>query len=544
MSRVWVGVIFISIAGLGVGCGPAPETNDNPRTTVEAFPLRREGDMPVLRDELRDDFGVEACEYWISQSGSSDTGVFRLIREAKMKRGELLLSMDPAAFPLFQIKVGEGVPDGDEEKFWEEVVRQYQSGKIGFIKYNSAKSLRAVGKLKWLMPGKINDSIREAFPGVFDGNVEEAAGSLIRNLVHKMGLEDKNLVEAGYTLSKEIPLLGLNSSDEVRKALAAARRGFNSNNPSEKLCALGLWHRAFGGLLSLKGYRKPVLAMKGDLAFLPELEGSRPVFLRENHFGAYVDRKTLKPLILTSDQISQYDPQGDLSLVAEKGLDQELEVMLYSSHILRATSPTELKEGEAYLLGDILQEKGHAILPFEAHSLALGFLTMGFKNLSEFSIVKVNARGQRLQENEKPAGIVIVGDQTESAPAGPYEVSLDQVAALMEIVVRTSAWLDEFGGFGGLNEGRDWSKTHPVYTPETLQRLKGLRSSLEALKMPLALLGLSLWDQRVAVMEWDLATGAQRVVKQVSIVEELRFREALRLLALDTQSSILLERAF
>ncbi len=586
-----LGTLSILVA---ISCSHDPRENDRKFVSKGQLDPLIEPNLPPLKSIFEEEGPVlSACEELaakkIGETPESRAGLYRFMRGISQGSKGITGSVEPGGFPILQMKVGEGIPDGNEDAFWEEVQRKHAAGQIVGMKYLLLQSLKAVGKLDLVMPAAISDSLSEAFPGIF-GSDQDFSKSLPLLLTRKavgtgtslvLELQDSLIVKP-LDLFPET-LEWSDWADEVAKDLKASidvlrNSELGENEAQERLCALTLWHRTFAQLLAIKGYTRPEIFIQPTTGrtYLKELNKKNPTFARLKRTGAFFEAATGEALVLSPQDIAQYNPATRYlwsqrnppaslaaSEVAPASLTQHLAMMKGMAAIYQATHPASawFEGGEKYLLGDIQNPANKAIIPYETHSLALGLLTMSFKSVGANAIVKLNAQGMQLKPGEKAAGVAIV-ERRGLSPNG--RVRLADASALIDVVVAWHYGLKTFIGKDPLQ----WGKIHPMYTQELLAKLMGrslfteaqlleilpdpndramyLRETLNSLSLPLALSAIKLAEARegcVGQATINLDTGAMVQERACTAEEKSAYKRALRNLALETRSPLLMSKS-
>jgi hypothetical protein len=460
-------------------------------------------------------------------------------------------------------------------------------------------ALKKVGRLDLAMPGAINDSLQEGFPGVFgeDGDFSKSLPALLMQKslqgtgVSFVSLLGSSLVFKPLELfpesgewkdwSQEVSR-DLRAAIDVFKGLHLTQTGGNAElDAEERLCALTLWHRSFAQLLALKGYASPAIIEANGRTSVRALEKKRPKYSRISRWGGFLNLATGEPLVLTSSDIAHYNPAEKLIWLSRSTpgnmqdtdatpahLTEFLSMMKGVTALFQATHPGAPWYGEGgvkYHLGDITSTKNRAVLPLEMHQLALGFLTMNFKNLAALAITKVDEQGRGVKPNQKPAGVLVLERQIGS-PVGVMRIA--DVSALIDVVVGMHYGLKYFVG----KDPSQWELLHPMYTKELLAKLLGralfsenellallpspadraasLKDTLSGLSLPLAMAALKMAEVRgadgraacVGEMHWDVEEGKALSSRPCTVDERSELKMSLKRLALETRSPGLLRK--
>ena len=483
-------LVFTLVQSSCLGLGFSPEVENKKRFFVtDKDPNAK---VPAAMMSRLQEGQQSACEALESLGGTAGEagGEFGLLHEVYFKKGKIKAITNLKGSPLVRLSVGEKTPH-TEEAFRDSVEAKCESGALSGFECFMGRTLSGV---EWFRHGQINGQLNEAFPGIFSG-AEDMKSSLLLSLVKKMvgyGIDDTADEDLRLDILLERMALFPASrswkdwSEDVASSHGAVVHVLNNASLSfaeaqvERICGLSLWHRGFSQMLSLKGYVSPIWDENEDgSSSLKELSGKQKQFDLYDRLGAFYSPQTGKRLKLEAEDIANYDPSchrfqpmaetpvdgvtRDLRELSRAGdLSDYLYLILGSIHSYDASHPGApwFHAGQDYLLGDITQGDNRAVLPHEAHSLALGLVSMGFKNLADSHIVQINAEGKALEPGQDPRGVVL----HEAGRVGLKEVSL-----FAEAVTRLSHVLKYF-----LQKSPDeWEELSPVYTEKTLADLMG-----------------------------------------------------------------------
>jgi len=359
-------------------------------------------------------------------------------------------------------------------------------------------------------------------------------------------------------------------SNDADRALTGAVSGLASDQAHERVCATVLLQRAFGQLLTLKGFVSPVLKpgtiAGGPGTWTPAFAKGYSVLKKESVAGAWIDTATGRNAVLSPETLASYNPAARFWFLSpsptgrdgETGsLGDQVAMLEAMTLFFEATSPASpWFESRPYVLGDI-STSPTALAPEDMHTLALGMLGMAFKNVAATGIQKINAQGALLKPGEAAAGIVLGAIDPTTKIA---RVSGESVASLIRSVAYLETALHAFSR----KKPEEWKSVHSAYTPAFLAKLAGkavfsdaelaslltaseregiLLASLEKLHMPLALLVTKLVtnDACVAEAEWNSETGATKPLRACTEAERASVLGAKRLLGRLTGASVLLQ---
>lgn len=488
-------------------------------------------------------------------------------------------AIDPASSPFTRLFLGESFRLDTPEEFYEKARTEYLEGRLSGVLWTLLKTARAFPSVfRSIQLSVTHDKLEDAFPGIF-GKDSPADDSLLVKLARKSG-SDLSSEEELRILTAELPLFGSATSwDRARadaeSALAAAVAS-TGGSAKERLCGFVLWQRAAGQLFALKGYRSPELRSAGEnRTRVRKIDGNG--FASVEVPGVFLDREAKKGVVLTSELISGYDPAKKAFGVTklplagayeDGGVDSLLSFLEGAIQLYDATSPAApwFQSGQGYLLGDITAEGNPAILPHEAHGLALGLVVMGFKNLASRHILLVNSAGALKAPGESAAGMLVADDSEEGLqPGGSGEIVIpvSRVLSLVRSVVYLDTALKRFGS----RKASEWSALSPVYTESVLAQLLGadlfseeelarilpaeergnvLRARLSQLPLPLALLMTKFSDETGSCrrnLYWNLRTGEAQAAGLCDEKTRDAYRSALELLGRHSESPALLRRA-
>jgi hypothetical protein len=581
-----------------------------------------------LASSIEDIATPSACErlHALKNEPSSDllAAKFSYLSELSFDKKGTKAALEIDQSPFTQLFLGEKFQVDDAETFYKKAKAEREAGNIGWMKMAMVNMAKFFGLLKKVQYSATNDKLEEAFPGIF-GEAMPAENSLHWKIAQRAAdfrtISNKELSE---TLTAKLSLFPGNGSwqdyaSETRTSLAAAAKAYKGDNQKERLCALVLMQQNFAQLLRVKGHNAPISLSphRGkNLGRIEKLASSNPEFQKREVPGAFFDVLAKKSVVVENESIKGYDPsQKRLGVIAqvpngstsyEAGkLSDALSLMESLLHSYEATSPAAswLKADGDYLLGDVLSSKT-AILPEEAHALALGLLTVHFKNLAALHIKKVDANGKDAQLGGMTAGILLSSD-TKSANV--YQLKLGDVMRFARVVFYLDHALKQFGK----KPINDWKKLNLAYDPITLASLLGttvypeaqlkeafvgeeslkavsesckdsernsnvnfeecygqaikareaalehlvrgnegkgtsLRDNLYALKMPIAKLLAQLGTSRagcVNEMEWDALTGNRVSGSACSLERKSELADLFEIMARDMRAPVLLKKA-
>ncbi len=495
---------------------------------------------PKLNDPV-DGNRVSACEVieQLSEHNKAGSQGFSYFHQLTGDIG----AIDIAKSPFTQLIIAENFRVPTRREFYKQARAEYKAGRLSRTKWYMLKLAYKTGfKFDSILYSTVNEKLTQAFPGIY-GSSEDVSKSLKYSLILKVLNFTESLgMTTNQYLSQEVPLF--TSSEwmsypiETQVSLSAAIQNLNFNkaplNEEESLCGLVLLHRGFSQLLRIKGHMSPSI-ISGTPSWIDPLnEDDNRAFRTVELPGAYSDSEG-RAKVLTAEEIQNYDPsvspfmlmshtpqqgsQGPRALLADRlSLLESLVTFYY------ATSPMApwVSEISPYLIGD-LETNPHALLPFEAHSLSLGLLTMEFKNLAMDSIHEINVEGAIRQPDEPAAGVMIAqinGDTTTT-------LELNHILQMTRSVVYLEHALNQFKG----KSAENIRALHPAYSIELLAQLLGrevltekelkklfpkggfnqsstLIAQLKKLQLPLAYLLLKFNNNGcVSTADWNTKTG-------------------------------------
>lgn len=514
------------------------------------------------------------------QEENSSTQTYSYFKKITGKRSGWTGSIDISESPFAQFILGEKFVNGSPEEFYKKAKAERDAGRIGDMKWFFLKFMKGLGSLSTVQHSATNDKLAEAFPGIFgdDGSLDK---SLFLSLAHRAApLHKIPTKESRQILTSTVPLFSSQQNwndfpSEVRLNLGAALNGWKEGSAEkDKLCSLVLLHHHFAQLLRVKGHNTPVLHYprwtKGP-AYVEELSGSQPEFKTEEVPGAFYDWKSQKAIVVSNESITSYDPRaqafGIVSQVPQGkpnatpgDLGDSLSLMEALAYSFEASSPASpFVDKNGYFFGDVQAPGSSALLPAEAHSLALGLLSMNFKNLAALHIRKVNGKGLLVQDSSAAAGIVLGREWKNNTS----QLHLKDVIRLARVVSYLDVAMNRFRA----KEPKDWEEMNPVYNKKTLASLMGpalfteeelagiltpaerssvLKDNLKALKFPLALLLAKMGTSPkgcVAVVEWNGVSGDVRPLVPCSTELKAELADVFEKLARESQSPLLLKKA-
>ncbi len=285
--------------------------------------------------------------------------------------------------------------------------------------------------------------------------------------------------------------------EDAFRTLSSIKNSAYAEDPQERMCAVVLAHRAFAQILGLNGYVAPKL-VDGSM---PMLDGTNTI---EANFvlGTYLrqDRSagSFNPTVVTLDDLKGYDPRNGLILSSAKmpsttldpanalpaDLSKRLDRMAGLEYLYEATSPAAgWSSGNAYLLGDIEDENGKAVLPPQFHSLALGHVVLGFKNIAALNLRQIKADGSVLAPGDTaPAAGIVLMDSISQTLEG--EMTAENVMKFSKIVLRLDAALENVLSVPAAR----LELINTSYSGAALPGLQELSAKVNALKLPLRFL--------------------------------------------------------
>lgn len=481
--------------------------------------------------------------------------------------------IDVEQSPFTQLFLGEKFALGTTEEFYKKAKEEYEAGRLSYTKWMIVKIAYETGiGIESLQLSATNSKLEEAFPGIF-GKANPMVNALYWKLANKIAIFT-NISNADLkdVLTKKMPLFPGDGSwdslaDSSRISIASAAKAFRgTNSGKEKLCASILLHQNFAQLLRLKGYHAPV----ANNSKLNELSHSQKEFPKKNITGAFINMKTGKSIVLENENISNYDPSKKLlgvvaaiptgSVSNQAGSVNDalafMEALVYSFEGTSPVGATALKSNNQYLLGDILNDP-HAILPSEAHSLALGLLTMNFKNLAALHIRKIDLNGAEASEDELQSGKKLAAGillTHQAAAQGVVLLKLDDALRF----ARVTSYLENSLNYFLKEKPEDIEKLNPVYNRKTLESLFGkqmfpeedlpasLLDNLQSLRFPVALLLSQLGTSSIGCaseMEWNLVSGERKLVNACSNSQKAELADIFELMGRAYKAPILLNKA-
>lgn len=552
--------------------------------------------LDELRSELR-------------SSSDSLAGKFSYFSDLFWDKDGMKAALAIEESPFTQLFLGEKFQVDDEETFYQKAKAEREAGNIGWMKWMIVKVLKAIGSIKMVQYSATNDKLEENFPGIF-GEAVKGEGSLNWKVANRAtDLSRIRKDELREILTSRVQLFPGNGSwqeyaDSTRISLAAAAKAYRDGaDGKEKLCALVLLQQNFAQLLRVKGHYAPVslaYSRGGPNASIQKLSSNNPSFQRREVYGAFYDVLAKKSVVLENESIKNYNPSEKLISVIPSvpngfpvfgagKLSDAMALMEALLHSYEATSPAApwVKTDADYLLGDILASE-RALLPSEAHALALGLLTVHFKNLAALHIKKVDQQGKGLAPGGTAAGILLA---SERKSPNVFHVSLADTMRFARIVFYLDNALKQFGR----KNPEEWAALNNTYDLKTLASLFGttvfskeqleemylkkediehycgaedecmrkelaarqatvanllagnsLRDNLKALKLPLAMLLAQLGTSPsgcISDLEWDLSSGARVPGLECSVEERNELADLFTVMARDTRAAILLKKA-
>ncbi len=483
--------------------------------------------------------------------------------------------------PFTQVMLGEKFkfPTGDE--FYAQAKAKHDAGEIDFLKWAALNAAVLVPSLYLkLQVQATNEVLEKKFPGIYGEPAEFTEESLHYQLLEKTGAMG---LETGLSevLTAKLPLFNSQGwggvAADLRTSLQAAiasvaRKGDTREDKMERLCGFVLWQRAFAQMLAFKGHISPAL----NAGHLPKLTDHATEFPKFEDQGALYDDAHTQAIVLNPADIQNYNPSAralsvratlpnGLPVTQTGGLAAQLDLLESAVYMLDATHPGSawFADRASYPLGNILDPRSPAILPPDAHLLALGMVKLSFKNMSALYIKQVTAAGTVAGEGEAPAGIALVSprDMEQSQTT----LRLTDVARFTRVVVDLERLLDQVAG--DVKTGTSWYLTDPsmpyadqkiraqllgesavggkeafekLLLPEERQSI--LKDGLFRLHAPLALLlGQMSHGPGGCASEvlWNLRDGSRRPTAKCTDAQHVEARDAIRLLGILAHSPVL-----
>lgn len=515
-----------------------------------------------------------------SSEKNRSSEIFSYFDQLKHDRSGWQGALSIAESPFVQVVLGEKFKVDDVEEFYKKAKAEYEAGKLSGVKWLVVKFMHSIGSLKSIQYSATNDKLEEKFPGLFGemGSVESSLHwSLVKRAVNEAEIGS---TKTAKILTAKIPLFPGDRSweafaESAQKSLAAAAKGMESTDAKEKLCSLVLFHQSFAQLLRLKGYSAPQILERDRSAIVSHLEklsSTNPEFQKNEKYGSFMSLRSAETVVLDNEDISQYDPtKGILSITSKinDGLESKEPANLIGSLSLmealisnfEATSPASpwIKN---YFLGDI-QGEGKAILPAEANTLALGLLTIHFKNLAALHIRKITADGRIAGEKDPVAGVLFVSNFPQKNIA---KVKLAELVRFALVISYFENALNNFIKIGAeevlkKNEGYKIATLvslfgKNMFTKEQLTQLDpkadvsildrmSLIDNLRALKFPVAVLMSRLASSEkgcFSELNWNITNGNNELSEACSENLKAQAAVAFTVMGRDTGSQLLLKK--
>jgi hypothetical protein len=570
---------ILGIALLSSAC--AVEKNEPTRITnpTETFGVVEGNSILPLHGALND-VEESACARLASLDTLSGNPRYTYFQKIEGRPHAWTGAIEISESPFTQFILGEKFVNGNEEEFYKKAKEERAAGRIGGMKWFFLNFMKGIGSLSTVQHSATNDKLAENFPGIF-GERGDLEKSLFLSLAHRAtDLKKVPSKEAEKILTSSLPLFPESREwsefpAAIRGNLGAALNGLKKEaTEKERLCSLVLFHHHFAQLLRLKGHNSPKVyppRWKKYPSYIEELSSSQPEFVTQEVPGAFYDWQLKRAVVISNESISNYDPReqalGITTLIPNGKADQSpgslgdsLSLMEALAYSFEASSPaSSLVEERGYIFGDLQAKDSKALLPAEAHSLALGLLSMNFKNLAALHIRKVNAKGLLVQDQSAAAGIV-VGRRWNGEIS---ELHLMDVIRLARVVAYLDVAMNRFRA----KEPYDWEQMNPVYNKKTLASLMGpalftpeelesilspaerssvLKDNLKALKFPLALLLARMGTSAkgcVSAVEWNGLTGMVKPLAPCNRAQLAELADVLEKLARESQSPLLLKKA-
>lgn len=463
------------------------------------------------------------------------------------------IALDLSASPFVQMYIGENFKVDSDEEFLAKIEAAFKAGQLPEEKYKMIMAMKEKGELHAVKFPMINAGLEETFPGVFGAAkpMQKALHALLLSKVAKLEeLDPRAMAEA---LLARAPLFPADRSwnswaEDSRRSLAAAARGFRdasaANSPlQERVCSLVLYQRSFAQLLQIKGYQRAELTAEGKVE---PLSKDMPEFKKQALAGAVMDLQAGTNVMLEPSALMNYNPAMRVLMLAkvtpEPGDVQRVPADLGESlaflegmvHMYAATAPVD-----GAVTGDI-RARNRAILPQEAHSLALGVLMMQLKNLAGIHVKMVDGKGVLAVDEKSAIGAVLASVQKQGS--SEVRVKLVDVLRLLKSISYLDQALTSLQRYGSA----ELASRAPVYSEGVQRQLFGfLLPKLKMLKLPLVLLASRMAEGTHCVAEtnWDLASGKVQPLAVCAAETRAQFKEVMGIVAADTNSRWLQQKS-
>jgi len=575
-------VIFLaSSLTLGLACSreeatPISRTEITQRSAEQGEFV--EGDVALNAPAIFPDSSALACDH-LNNLGTDrkDTHRFSLFGHIGAdQNGRIEISQSP----FLRLILAEKFQVPSDNEFYQMAKAKYDSGELSWTKWQLLRAARQIapGKYQTIKFDSINEELLKKFPGLY-GGVDPVSSAVFSSLVLKIkGVDLMNDYEITDALTASLPLwTSVSASDSfsenIRTDIGAALNGLYSDSLKEQVCGFVLIQRSFGQLLTLKGYHSPkVIDFDDGSEGIRPLSKADPYIEKQVQPGTFFSSLRGKPIALTSAMIQNYDPAVELlipQLPPMVGFDlngrgrvaEALNLLESFMYFYDGTSPgNELAQKNAkYLLGDI-EKDTNALLPADAHKLALGLMVMAFKNMGAIHIKKIDSTGKIAASAKSVKGIMLADLSVGGDQQRPSDqiIRVEDVARLSRVIVYLQKSLKTLTTLSR----EELLVKNSAYTDETLVSLLGkyasvaesndrhassLIGNLESLQLPVAMLMnrfLSSSDECFQYLSWNSNTGnvtrsyAECTPEQVSSLSQ-----AMKLMGRATRSDVLVTRS-
>lgn len=387
------------------------------------------------------------------------------------------------------------------EGFIDYLNNAYANDEIGAVKYYAALAAAKLndGAADLLRFMGINGSLQDKFPGVF-GEPSAMKSSLYLNLIANAAL-DKNknvrieqlrMQDVHDILTTRVRMIDGDGDwksfendmyDSMLAVLSAQKRTEldSAEEQKERLCAFVLWQRAWNQLLSINGYTSPKLVRYGGGEY------GIQKFAADSDKADYASKIGIMPGafnaprgVLTPDLLANYSGEpviflkdsfriGTPEFSANANLAQVLHMANAMALFFEASSPASpwYLEGVPYLFGDVEARGSGAVLPAEAHLLALGLMKVNLTNLSTVFLKKINLDGLPVDTSKpedsregRATGIALF-DQP-AAGVRNSSMHIDRVVMLTDAAIRLETYLKDLLALPVRGEQEFWLKATVV----------------------------------------------------------------------------------
>lgn len=511
--------IVITIAIVTAACTPEREKTVA-RAKVQPIPKVHEKISGKVESPLKNQ-NVSASSRVSALSQDSKIHHRYLFMDSIATRGkEVEGRVDVASNPFVQFALSsESLKRDDLKTFIKKAHEAHDKGEIGGAQWAAFVAAEQAYKLTGstflitkVQTSAMNSKVAATFPGVL-GGVNPIKASLPLLWIRKFdgGIDPTN-TDVSRVFASSLPLIGNEDLyEDMRESLSAAIQSYPLNpnlSDNERASSFVLFHRMFAQLLTLKGYTAAKYGKVDGKSAIPSLTDKMQSFDSASKVGYFIDVKANTPVALTTADITNYDPSKRFLLLGSGGANvasmaTEVSFMRAMALAFEASSPAAyfVKDANSYIFGDVQSPANRAIIPGEAHSLALGLFAMELRNFAALHLAYVNEEGKDISVvGGEAAGISIHG-QLSGHEVSELEIVLRMIELNLQLESAIEAILAKH------NANPEQLKVMNSFYPAAIGSLLDLQDKLKALRLPLYILTKQFVKADRDLLFWSPKTG-------------------------------------